>query len=117
KIATVKSSITGIEWKTRYIPSLKSLVLKVHTLVTHTYALLKYIFTQELENNMDFALQDLANVDFFREVFISLLDSYKPYKAKRKEKARSYKKLINKHRDTYCQLASYVPTKLKYAQQ
>ncbi|KAI8091231.1 uncharacterized protein B0P05DRAFT_634361 [Gilbertella persicaria] len=117
KIATVKSSITGIEWKTRYIPSLKSLVLKVHTLVTHTYALLKYIFTEELENNMDFALQDLANVDFFREVFISLLDSYKPDKAKRKEKARSYKELTNKHRDTYCQLASYVPIKLKYAQQ
>ncbi|KAI8086986.1 uncharacterized protein B0P05DRAFT_446477, partial [Gilbertella persicaria] len=117
KIAAVKSSITGIEWKTRYIPSLKSLVLKVHTLVTHTYALLKYIFTQELEDNIDFALQDLANVDFFREVFISLLDSYKPDKAKRKEKARSYKELTNKHRDTYCQLASYVPIKLKYAQQ
>ncbi|KAI8052606.1 uncharacterized protein B0P05DRAFT_562139 [Gilbertella persicaria] len=92
KITTVKSSITGIEWKTRYIPSLKSLVLKVHTL-------------------------DLANVDFFRKVFISLLDSYKPDKAKRKEKARSHKELINKHRDTYCQLASYVPIKLKYAQQ
>ncbi|KAI8082663.1 uncharacterized protein B0P05DRAFT_537931 [Gilbertella persicaria] len=66
---------------------------------------------------MDFALQDLANVDFFREVFISLLDSYKSDKAKRKEKARSYKELTNKHRDTYCQLASYVPIKLKYAQQ
>ncbi|KAI8085881.1 uncharacterized protein B0P05DRAFT_585392 [Gilbertella persicaria] len=117
KTTTVKGFITGIEWKTRYIPSFKSLVLKVHTLVTHTYALLKYIFTQELENNMDFALQDLANVDFFREVFISLLDNYKPDKAKRKEKARSYKERINKHRDTFCQLASYVPIKLKYAQQ
>ncbi|KAI8079711.1 uncharacterized protein B0P05DRAFT_596778 [Gilbertella persicaria] len=66
---------------------------------------------------MNFALQDLDNVDFFREVFISLLNSYKPDKAKRKKKARSYKELINKHRYTYCQLASYVLIKLKYAQQ
>ncbi|ORE05959.1 hypothetical protein BCV72DRAFT_179195, partial [Rhizopus microsporus var. microsporus] len=66
KIITVKSSIIGIGWKPQYISPLK-------TLVTHTFSFLKYIFIQELEHNSAFDLQDFANIDFYREVFLSLL--------------------------------------------
>ncbi|KAI7861564.1 hypothetical protein BDF14DRAFT_1706507, partial [Spinellus fusiger] len=68
KIIAVKSSITGIGWKPQYLLPLKTLVSTVHILVKHTFAFLKYIFIQELENNPAFALEDFANVDFYSEV-------------------------------------------------
>lgn len=117
KITTVKSSVTGVGWKPRYTPKLKALVANVHLLVTHTFAFLKYIFIQELEEDRSFALEAFANVDFYRQVFLSLIKSYKPTKTKRTTELSTYKDLINKHRDTYCQICSYTPIEMKYAQQ
>ncbi|ORE09605.1 hypothetical protein BCV72DRAFT_319238, partial [Rhizopus microsporus var. microsporus] len=110
KIITVKSSITGIGWKPQYISSLK-------TLVAHTFSFLKYIFIQELEYNSAFDLQHFANIDFYREIFLSLLQSYMPNKQKISSKSRTYRELINSHRDMYFQYCSYEPMDLKYAQQ
>lgn len=90
KIIAVKSSITGIGWKPQYVPLLRTLVSTVHTIVTHTFAFLKYIFIQELENDPGFALEDFANVDFYREVFLSLLQSYKPTRQTKSTKLAIY---------------------------
>jgi hypothetical protein len=117
KITTVKSSVAGIGWKAQYIPPLKALVANVHIIVTHTFAFLKYIFIQKLDEDPDFFLEDFINVDFYREVFLSLLKSYNPDKQKRTARSRGYKELINKHRNTYFQHCSYEPIELKYAQQ
>ncbi|CEG74287.1 hypothetical protein RMATCC62417_09524 [Rhizopus microsporus] len=117
KIITVKSSITGIGWKLQYISPLKTLVTKVHTLIIHTFSFLKYTLIQELEHNSAFDLQDFANIDFYREVFLSLLQSYKPNKQKISSKSRTYRGLANSHRDMYFQHCSYEPMDLKYAQQ
>ncbi|KAI7868504.1 hypothetical protein BDF14DRAFT_1703271, partial [Spinellus fusiger] len=68
KMIVVKISITGIRWKLQYFLPLKTLVSTVHILVTHTFAFLKYIFIQELENNLAFALEDSVNVGFYSEV-------------------------------------------------
>ena len=116
-ITTVKSSVIGVGWKPRYTPKLKALVDNVHLLVTHTFVFLKYIFIQELEEDRSFALEAFANVDFYRQVFLSLIKSYKPTKTKRTTELSTYKDLINKHRDTYCQTCSYTPIEMKYAQQ
>ena len=67
KIITVKSSIAGIGWEPQYIPLLKTLVANVHTLVSHTFSFLKYIFIHELENNPAFPLKNFINVDFFKK--------------------------------------------------
>src|SRR6478735_4366712 len=117
KIITVKSSIAGIGWKPQYIPLLKTLVANVHTLVSHTFSFLKYIFIHELENNPAFPLEDFINVDFFKEVFLSLLKNYKPDKQKASTKSRTYKGLILNYRHQYFQCCSYEPINMKYAHQ
>ncbi|KAI7867108.1 hypothetical protein BDF14DRAFT_1727068 [Spinellus fusiger] len=71
KIIAVKGSTTGIGWKPHYLLPLKTLVSIVHILVTHTFAFLKYIFIQELENSPAFALEDFANVDFYSGFFVA----------------------------------------------
>jgi hypothetical protein len=93
KIVTVKSSIAGNGWKPQYISLIKTLVANVHTLVLHTFSFLKYIFSHELENNPVFPLEDFINVDFFKEVFLSLINNYKPDKQKAPTKSRTYKGL------------------------
>ncbi|KAI9338897.1 hypothetical protein BD770DRAFT_400533, partial [Pilaira anomala] len=92
---TVKSSITGIGWKPRYLSILKKLVHDVHIIVTHTYSFTRYIFIQELNLN----LEEYAVQGFYKEVFLSLLD-----------------KIINKYKASYCRDSSFTPIKLLSAQ-
>ncbi|GAA5806514.1 hypothetical protein HPULCUR_012049 [Helicostylum pulchrum] len=78
KLVVIKSSITGIGWKDAYKQRLMELVKNVNIIVTHTYFFLKFIFVNELEDdNTDnvFNLEDFINEDFFREVFMSLLNA------------------------------------------
>ncbi|KAK9762925.1 hypothetical protein K7432_010856 [Basidiobolus ranarum] len=113
KIIAVKSSIAGIGWKPRYVPQL--IVANVHTLVSHAFAFLKYIFTHELEHNSAFLLEDFINVGFFKEVFLPPLNNYKPDKQKASTESKAYKDLILQYRDKYFQCCSYEPVNMKYA--
>jgi hypothetical protein len=48
---------------------------------------------------------------------MSLISNYKPERSKRTEKYRTYKTLINKHRQAYLECSPYSPIDLKYALQ
>ena len=117
KIITVKSSVNGIGWKHAYRSRLLDLVSNVNTLVTHTYAFLKYIFTNELDKNNTFNLSLYTNTDFFREVFLSLTENYKTHKSKTNKTLQSYKDLLLKHRLNYLILSKHRLVKLTYSHQ
>ena len=94
KLVVIKSSITDIGWKDAYKQRLMELVKNVNIIVTHTYFFLKFIFVKELEDdNIDnvFNLEDLINEDFFREVFMSLLNAYKMEKRETGNIQNNYK--------------------------
>ncbi|KAI9253058.1 hypothetical protein EDC94DRAFT_651389 [Helicostylum pulchrum] len=61
-ITTVKSSVTGIEWKPEYVPVLKKLVSDVHALVT------------QLGCSATFNLEEYTVQGFSKEVFLSLVE-------------------------------------------
>lgn len=117
EITVAKSSIAGIGWKSQYVQRLMTLVANVHTLVSHTFAFLKFIFLHELEDEPEFPSEDFVNEGFFTEVFLSLLKSYKPDKQKASTKSMAYKDLIHTYRDQYFQCCSYEPIDMKYAYQ
>ncbi|KAI9362853.1 hypothetical protein BD770DRAFT_407920 [Pilaira anomala] len=88
-VMTVKSSITGIGWKPRYLSILKKHVHDVHIIVTHKYSFTRYIFIQELNLN----LEELSG------------------------KVKAYREMINKYKASYCRDSSFTPIKLPSAQQ
>ncbi|KAI9356395.1 hypothetical protein BD770DRAFT_390148, partial [Pilaira anomala] len=88
---TVKSSITGIGWKPQYLSILKKLVHDVHIIVTHTYSFTRYIFIQELNLN----LEEYAVQGFYKEVFLSLLDSKTVNVNRLSGKVKAYREMIN----------------------
>ncbi|KAI9366527.1 hypothetical protein BD770DRAFT_438661 [Pilaira anomala] len=113
KVMTVKSSITGIGWKPQYLSILKKLVHDVHIIVTHTYSFTRYIFIQELNPN----LEEYAVQGFYKEVFLSLLDSKTVNVNRLSGKVKAYREMINKYKASYCRDSSFTPIKLPSAQQ
>ncbi len=69
KAITLKASVSGIQWRRELIPRPKDLVSTVNILVTHTFALTKFIFINELERSEFFDLEKHAEKDFYVEVF------------------------------------------------
>ncbi|KAI9356038.1 hypothetical protein BD770DRAFT_458312 [Pilaira anomala] len=122
QIITVKSSVKGIGWKDEYVDTLKKLIYDVNIIVTHTFSLIKYIFIHELNTNENFELEEFATRGFYREVFLSLLD-YKRRdgstggKSKLSETVNKFRRIIEKHFESYKECSSYVPIKLSNAQQ
>lgn len=86
-------------------------------LVTHTYALAKYIFLRELATNENFTLKDFVNKDFFVEVFLSLISAKTGDITRLKDTTKKYRRLIAKYKEAYCEDASYTPIRFPYAQQ
>ncbi|KAG2236200.1 hypothetical protein INT48_003819 [Thamnidium elegans] len=94
KSITVKSSVTGTEWKPEYAPVLKKLVSDVHALVTHTYIFSRYRFTQEL--GFEKRVQDGGKLS---------------------NKVTLYRAVIQKYKDSYLRHSSFTPKKLSNAYQ
>ncbi|KAI7899743.1 uncharacterized protein BX663DRAFT_488971 [Cokeromyces recurvatus] len=114
-VITLKTSVSGIQWRHELIPRLKDLVSTVNILVTHTFALTKFIFINELERIEFFDLEKHAEKDFYVEVFLELTkQNRKPSKS---TKTKDYRDLIRKYKNEYCILTKYDPIELKYAQQ
>jgi hypothetical protein len=116
KVITIKSSVSGLGWKTEYIPRLKELVSTTNTLVAHTFALTKFIFINELDKNESFNLKKYSQKDFYVQVFISLIKQQNSSRVKT-SKTREFRELIGKHMKEYCQLSGYSPITLKDSQQ
>ncbi len=115
KVITLKTSVSGIQWRHELIPRLKDLVSTVNILVTHTFALTKFTFINELERSEFFDLEKHAEKDFYVEVFLELTkQNRKPSKS---TKTKDYRDLIRKYKNEYCILTKYDPIELRYAQQ
>ncbi|KAI9335796.1 hypothetical protein BD770DRAFT_467360 [Pilaira anomala] len=112
-VMTLKSSITGIGWKAQYLSILKKLAHDVHIIVTHTYSFTRYIFIQELNLN----LEEYAVQSFYKEVFLSLLDSKTVNVNRLSGKVKAYREMINKYKASYYRDSSFTPIKLPSAQQ
>ncbi|KAI7902720.1 uncharacterized protein BX663DRAFT_536548 [Cokeromyces recurvatus] len=126
RVIAVKTTVKNI-WKPAYIEPLQDLVNITNTIVTHTFAFIKYIFVSELMKNIEFDLKSYVNKSFFFffffffffvEVFLSLTlrrvyDGTKSRKTRLKETTKLYRQLIAKHKGLYCENAGYIPPKLE----
>ena len=116
RIMAIKSTINDI-WEPKYLRELFDLVHFVNTVVTHTYALSKFIFLREVRKDPKFRLQDYINKDFFVEVFLSLVARGTSRPNQLKDVTTKYRHLIYQHHKLYCQAASYTPLARSNAQQ
>ncbi|KAI7905649.1 uncharacterized protein BX663DRAFT_484132 [Cokeromyces recurvatus] len=73
RVIAVKTTVKNI-WKPAYIKPLQDLVDIINTIVTPTFAFIKYIFVSELVRNIEFDLKSYVNKSFFFfvKVFLSL---------------------------------------------
>ncbi|KAI8047093.1 hypothetical protein BDF22DRAFT_628744, partial [Syncephalis plumigaleata] len=103
RVLSVKSSLSGIGWKKEYHDVLRHLVNTVHTTTFHAYSFLKYIFLKE-QSNPNFKFEDYVHFDFFREVWLSLLNRQT---RSPKKKTAEFRKLIGGHWDGYYTITGY----------
>ncbi|ORE04843.1 hypothetical protein BCV72DRAFT_230897 [Rhizopus microsporus var. microsporus] len=82
----------------------------MNTLVTHTFALTKFIFINELEKSESFDLQKYAQKEFYMQIYMALVQKKVPAKTSKSIKFRG---LIESYMEEYCQLSGYVPVELK----
>ncbi|KAI8056063.1 hypothetical protein BDF22DRAFT_732178 [Syncephalis plumigaleata] len=83
RVLAVKSSLSGIGWK-KHHDVLRDFVNIVHTTTFHAYSLLKYIFLEQ-QHNRHFDMEKYIRVDFFKEVWLSLIKPKKAHGLKRKQ--------------------------------
>ncbi|KAL0087472.1 hypothetical protein J3Q64DRAFT_1737555, partial [Phycomyces blakesleeanus] len=69
---TVKASIKATGWSPEFLGPLQVLVAKVHTIVTNTFALMRYIFLTKLSRNPLFDLDIYITQNIFTDVSLLL---------------------------------------------
>ena len=114
RILAVKSSVDGIGWNDLHRETLESFVERVHTTTMHAYSFSKFIFLRELQD-MNFRIQEYINKDFFKEVWLSLVNY-----SRGRARARliiEYRELINRHLVDYLAITNYQRPDFVYAQQ
>ncbi|KAL0078019.1 hypothetical protein J3Q64DRAFT_1767309 [Phycomyces blakesleeanus] len=74
QVLTVKASIKTTGWNPDLLRPLQVLVAKVHTIVTHTFTLMRYIFLTKLSRDPFFDLDKYITQDIFANVFLLLFD-------------------------------------------
>ncbi|KAL0083839.1 hypothetical protein F4703DRAFT_1719426, partial [Phycomyces blakesleeanus] len=116
RVLTVKASIKATGWNPELLRPLQVLVAKLHTIVTHTFALSKHIFLAELALDPFFDLNGQINQPFFVEVFLSLIDRNTD-SSRITEITRLNRKLISRHINTYIHNSSYARISLLNAHQ
>lgn len=84
--------------------------------ITHTYALTKFIFINELNTNDSFDIQRYAQKEFYTQVFTLLIKQKKNIPPK-SDKTIEFRALIRKYLDNYSQMCGYSPIPLEYSQQ
>ncbi|PHZ12603.1 uncharacterized protein RHIMIDRAFT_237523, partial [Rhizopus microsporus ATCC 52813] len=104
RILAVKSSVDGIGWNNLYRDTLESFVERVHTITMHAYSFSKFIFLRELQD-MDFDIQEYINKNFFKEVWLSLVD-YSRGRARAQNIIR-YRAVIDQYLGDYLTITSY----------
>ncbi|KAI8054313.1 hypothetical protein BDF22DRAFT_775088 [Syncephalis plumigaleata] len=105
RVLSVKSSLSGIGWKKEYHDVLRHLVNTVHTTTFHAYSLSKYIFLSEFEGNASFEFKKYVHKDFFKEVWLSLLN--RKTKSQIKGRTAELRELISGHWDGYYTATGY----------
>ncbi|KAL0083919.1 hypothetical protein J3Q64DRAFT_1737578 [Phycomyces blakesleeanus] len=71
---TVKASIKATGWSPEFLGPLQVLVAKVHTIVTNTFALMRYIFLTKLSRNPLFDLDIYITQNIFTDVSLLLFE-------------------------------------------
>ncbi|KAL0087469.1 hypothetical protein J3Q64DRAFT_1737535 [Phycomyces blakesleeanus] len=71
---TVKASIKATGWSPEFLGPLQVLVAKVHTIVTNTFALMRYTFLTKLSRNPLFDLDIYITQDIFTDVSLLLFE-------------------------------------------
>lgn len=117
EIKTIKSSVKGVEWKPEFLEKLETLVLKVNKLVTHVFSFSKYIFLQELEEDINFNMVPFINHKFFVQVFLCLVASTSNSGRGIGTETSNTRIFIRRHFDNYCRDAAYKPIELANATQ
>lgn len=109
RILSVKPSVRGIGRKNQYQDTLEKLVVKVHNITTHAYSFAKFMFINEINENMpsQFPLEDLLNVDFFSELWLSLTRHFE--KRAHNKNTKRYRDLIEKHFKDYLTSSGFKP--------
>ncbi|KAI8050429.1 hypothetical protein BDF22DRAFT_604219, partial [Syncephalis plumigaleata] len=115
RVLSVKSSLSGIGWKKEYHDVLRHLVNTVHTTTFHAYSLSKYIFLSGFEGSASFEFKKYVHKDFFKEVWLSLLN--RTTCQTRTEKTAEFRKLISDHWDDYHTITGYQKPKFDKADQ
>ena len=75
RMMTIKTTVDAV-CKPPYKKSLSELVRVTNTLVTHTYAFLKFIFLRELQEDQRFDMRLFLTEKFFIQVFYSLVQKF-----------------------------------------
>ncbi|KAL1932350.1 hypothetical protein VTP01DRAFT_9406 [Rhizomucor pusillus] len=109
RILSVKPSVRGIGRKNQYQDTLEKLVVKVHNITTHAYSFAKFMFISEINENMpsQFPLEDLLNVDFFSELWLSLTRRFE--KRAHNKNTKRYRDLIERHFKDYLTSSGFKP--------
>ncbi|KAL0089666.1 hypothetical protein F4703DRAFT_1842135 [Phycomyces blakesleeanus] len=74
QVLTVKTSIKAMGWNPELFRPLQVLVAKVHTIATHTFALMRYKFLIKLSHDPFFDLDKYIMRDIFADVSLLLFD-------------------------------------------
>ena len=115
RMMTIKTTVDAV-CKPPYKKSLSELVRVTNTLVTHTYAFLKFIFLRELQEDQRFDMRLFLTEKFFIQVFYSLVQKYS-HPQRHTAETSKYRALIGKHLTTYLSLSGYRPLTLQNSQQ
>ncbi|KAJ1663723.1 hypothetical protein EV178_004763 [Coemansia sp. RSA 1646] len=72
EVCVVKVPLQAVSWRRKYQPPLRKLVKTTNYNTRHSYNLSRWIFINELHEDIDFKLDRYACVPFFREVILKV---------------------------------------------
>ncbi|CEG75083.1 hypothetical protein RMATCC62417_10189 [Rhizopus microsporus] len=114
RILVVKSSVDDIGWNDLHRETLESYVERMHITTMHAYSFSKSIFLRKLQDT-NFRIQGYINKDFFKVVWLSLVDY-----SRGQARARliiDYCESIGQYLDDYLTITNYQRPNFVYAQQ
>ncbi|KAJ2791801.1 hypothetical protein H4R20_006817, partial [Coemansia guatemalensis] len=105
-VSVIKTSLKSVGWREDRLQDLRDLVRRVHNITTHTYQLARWIFVNEPVDDPTFNPGTLLKTNFFKTVFLSLVQPQRRSGIKPKKQTKQNKDLVNKHVGAYMAAAN-----------